>query len=162
MDNVIQRPSVAQLSLGGFIIVASWIAGIFLLGSNVSTFVNLNLLLIVAAGPAMLAVMHRTKSVANLADAAVAAGCIGTVIGLIHVMENLDKPEYIGHGIAVSSLDALYGLMVYFLTDACATHRGEEVQNRKSADTVFYGILSFTLLIAITFVVLYALKINYR
>jgi chemotaxis protein MotA len=38
-------------------------------------------------------------------------GIIGAVIGLIHVMENLDKPEQIGSGIAVAFVATVYGLM---------------------------------------------------
>ncbi len=38
-------------------------------------------------------------------------GIIGAVIGLIHVMENLDKPEQIGSGIAVAFVATVYGLI---------------------------------------------------
>ncbi len=37
-------------------------------------------------------------------------GILGAVLGLIHVMENLDKPELIGPGIAVAFTATLYGV----------------------------------------------------
>ncbi len=37
-------------------------------------------------------------------------GILGAVLGLIHVMENLDKPERIGPGIAVAFVATLYGV----------------------------------------------------
>jgi chemotaxis protein MotA len=37
-------------------------------------------------------------------------GILGAVLGLIHVMENLDKPEQIGPGIAVAFVATLYGV----------------------------------------------------
>lgn len=37
-------------------------------------------------------------------------GILGAVLGLIHVMENLDKPEKIGPGIAVAFVATLYGV----------------------------------------------------
>jgi len=38
-------------------------------------------------------------------------GIIGAVIGLIHVMENLDDPSGVGSGIAVAFVATVYGLM---------------------------------------------------
>ncbi len=38
-------------------------------------------------------------------------GIIGAVLGLIHVMENLDDPSKIGSGIAVAFVATVYGLM---------------------------------------------------
>lgn len=37
-------------------------------------------------------------------------GILGAVLGLMHVMENLDKPEMIGPGIAVAFVATLYGV----------------------------------------------------
>jgi chemotaxis protein MotA len=37
-------------------------------------------------------------------------GILGAVLGLIHVMENLDKPEMIGPGIAIAFVATLYGV----------------------------------------------------
>ncbi|MEZ4741521.1 MAG: flagellar motor protein [Bdellovibrionota bacterium] len=37
-------------------------------------------------------------------------GILGAVLGLIHVMENLDKPDLIGPGIAIAFVATLYGV----------------------------------------------------
>ncbi len=39
-------------------------------------------------------------------------GIIGAVLGLIHVMENLDKPEMLGSGIAIAFVATIYGLAI--------------------------------------------------
>ncbi|SDY81386.1 chemotaxis protein MotA [Micromonospora pattaloongensis] len=38
-------------------------------------------------------------------------GIVGTVMGLVNVLENLDKPETLGHSIAVAFLATLWGIM---------------------------------------------------
>ena len=37
-------------------------------------------------------------------------GIVGTVMGLVHVLENLDKPETLGHSIAAAFLATLWGV----------------------------------------------------
>lgn len=54
---------------------------------------------------------HGVALFADLGKASIAAGMIGLVIGLIHVMENLDKPALIGVGIAASFTALLYGFL---------------------------------------------------
>ncbi|NHC16607.1 motility protein A, partial [Motilibacter deserti] len=36
---------------------------------------------------------------------------IGTVMGLVHVLENLDKPETLGHSIAAAFIATLWGVL---------------------------------------------------
>jgi chemotaxis protein MotA len=38
-------------------------------------------------------------------------GIIGTVMGLVHVLENLDKPESLGHSIAAAFVATLWGVL---------------------------------------------------
>ncbi len=38
-------------------------------------------------------------------------GIIGTVMGLVHVLENLDKPETLGHSIAAAFVATLWGVL---------------------------------------------------
>ncbi|WP_435746827.1 motility protein A [Nocardioides sp. SYSU DS0663] len=38
-------------------------------------------------------------------------GIVGTVMGLVHVLENLDKPETLGHSIAAAFLATLWGVL---------------------------------------------------
>jgi hypothetical protein len=40
------------------------------------------------------------------------AGFVGTLFGMIHVMEHLDKPDLIGPGVAVAICCVLYGLLI--------------------------------------------------
>lgn len=47
-------------------------------------------------------------------------GVLGATLGLIHVMENLDRPAFIGAGIAVSFICTLYGFgLKLFVADGC-------------------------------------------
>lgn len=46
----------------------------------------------------------------DLGGIAPTIGILGAVLGLIHVMENLDKPDQIGPGIAVAFTATLYGV----------------------------------------------------
>ena len=38
-------------------------------------------------------------------------GIIGTVMGLVHVLENLNKPETLGHSIAAAFVATLWGVL---------------------------------------------------
>ena len=38
-------------------------------------------------------------------------GIIGTVMGLVHVLENLDKPESLGHSISAAFVATLWGVL---------------------------------------------------
>lgn len=54
---------------------------------------------------------HRAALVWENAGAfAPTIGVLGAVLGLIHVMENLDKPEQLGPGIAVAFVATVYGV----------------------------------------------------
>jgi chemotaxis protein MotA len=47
----------------------------------------------------------------NMGGYAPTIGIIGTVMGLVHVLENLDKPETLGHSIAAAFVATLWGVM---------------------------------------------------
>lgn len=47
----------------------------------------------------------------TMGNAFVTMGIVGSLLGLIHVMENLDQPEMIGPGIAVAFVSLFYGFM---------------------------------------------------
>lgn len=53
-----------------------------------------------------------TKYFADMGGYAPTIGIIGTVIGLIHVLGNLDKPEELGHLIAAAFVATLWGVMM--------------------------------------------------
>jgi chemotaxis protein MotA len=47
-----------------------------------------------------------------MGEAAPAFGMIGTVIGLVVIMANLDDPDKIGPGLAVALVTTLYGALI--------------------------------------------------
>ena len=47
----------------------------------------------------------------NMGGYAPTVGIIGTVMGLVHVLENLDKPESLGHSIAAAFVATLWGVL---------------------------------------------------
>ncbi|MFI5493159.1 motility protein A [Actinoplanes sp. NPDC051859] len=52
-----------------------------------------------------------TKIIENMGGYAPTIGIIGTVMGLVHVLENLDKPETLGHSIAAAFVATLWGVL---------------------------------------------------
>jgi chemotaxis protein MotA len=51
------------------------------------------------------------KVIENMGGYAPTIGIIGTVMGLVHVLENLDKPETLGHAIAAAFVATLWGVL---------------------------------------------------
>src|SRR3954469_2027562 len=47
----------------------------------------------------------------NMGGYAPTIGIIGTVMGLVHVLENLDKPETLGHSISAAFVATLWGVL---------------------------------------------------
>ena len=75
------------------------------------------------SGPISEEEAHRAHAVLqHAANAAVAGGTIGTVIGLVQMLQNLDDPSAIGPAMAVALLTLLYGLLLgeVFLRSAAA------------------------------------------
>jgi len=56
-------------------------------------------------------VKAQAKPFTDMGGYAPTIGIIGTVMGLIHVLENLDKPDTLGHSIAVAFVATLWGVM---------------------------------------------------
>jgi chemotaxis protein MotA len=52
-----------------------------------------------------------TKFFENMGGYAPTIGIIGTVMGLVHVLENLDKPETLGHSISAAFVATLWGVL---------------------------------------------------
>ncbi|SDT75846.1 flagellar motor protein [Actinoplanes derwentensis] len=52
-----------------------------------------------------------TKFFENMGGYAPTIGIIGTVMGLVHVLENLDQPETLGHSIAAAFVATLWGVL---------------------------------------------------
>jgi chemotaxis protein MotA len=52
-----------------------------------------------------------TKIIENMGGYAPTIGIIGTVMGLVHVLENLNKPETLGHSISAAFVATLWGVL---------------------------------------------------
>ncbi|MFG1490149.1 MotA/TolQ/ExbB proton channel family protein, partial [Oceanospirillum sp. HFRX-1_2] len=75
----------------------------------------------------------------NMASSAPAFGMIGTLVGLVQMLNNLDDPSKLGPGMAVALLTTLYGsliaqLMMMPLADKLAL-KGAELESNMSLIT---------------------------
>src|SRR5690349_20553484 len=104
---------IARLSLGTALAFAAYAFAFHLMGGELKPLFQPNMALIVAGGPVALLVSSRQLQ--RLANAALGAGVLGVIMGLVHVMSNLDKPATIGTGVAVSLCAILYGLGAAFV-----------------------------------------------
>ena len=129
--------------IGGAVIGLGMLCGgIYLEGGHVSAFLQLASFVIVAGGTLgyliasfPLAVQRRSIALAfnneagqlpelqiakkyfEVASNGIRAfGLVGAIAGIIHVMENLDKPAQIGPGIAVAFICTLYSYLLPALT----------------------------------------------
>lgn len=71
------------------------------------------------------------KYFADLGGYAPTVGIIGTVVSLVHVLENLDKPEELGHMIAAAFVATLWGLLtanLMWLPFAARLKRASELE----------------------------------
>jgi chemotaxis protein MotA len=80
---------------------------------------------------------HETGSqiFAALGDVAPAMGMIGTLVGLVAMLSNMDDPKSIGPAMAVALLTTLYGAMLANMiaipiSDKLSLRRGEEEMNK--------------------------------
>jgi chemotaxis protein MotA len=94
------------------------------------------------------AVRQRGKSSSQLFESmggfAPTLGIIGTVLGLVHVLENLSQPDKLGHLIAGAFLATLWGVMsanVFWLPIASKLKRITEIQCHHM-EIVLEGVLS--------------------
>lgn len=74
---------------------------------------------------------HGAKFYADMGAYAPTVGIIGTVLGLVHVLENLSDPESLGHLIAAAFLATLWGVLsanVIFLPLATRLKRLSELE----------------------------------
>ena len=71
-------------------------------------------------------------------------GIIGAVLGLIHVMQNLDRPDQIGNGIAVAFVATLYGVALanLFFLPWGAKMKRQAQQRMRALEIVKVGVVS--------------------
>ncbi len=62
-----------------------------------------------------------------IGNASIMAGSIGQVMGLIHVMENLARPDMIGQGIAISFVPIFYGFTLKMLVTNPLANRARQI-----------------------------------
>jgi chemotaxis protein MotA len=87
---------------------------------------------------------HGAKFYADMGAYAPTIGIIGTVLGLVHVLENLSDPESLGHLIAAAFLATLWGVLsanVLFLPIAVRLKRLSELEVA-SMEVVLEGVLA--------------------
>jgi chemotaxis protein MotA len=87
---------------------------------------------------------HGAKFYADMGAYAPTIGIVGTVLGLVHVLENLSDPESLGHLIAAAFLATLWGVMsanVLFLPIATRLKRLSELEVA-SMEVVLEGVLA--------------------
>jgi chemotaxis protein MotA len=90
------------------------------------------------------AVKQSAKFFADAGAYAPTIGIIGTVMGLVHVLENLAEPEKLGHLIAGAFIATLWGVMsanVFFLPVASRLKRLGELEAKRMELTI-EGILA--------------------
>ncbi len=146
---------ISRLSLGTALAFAAFAAAFHQIGGDLKGLVQPTGALIVAGGP--VALLVSTRSLGRLANAALAAGVLGVVMGLVHVMSNLDKPETIGFGIAVSLVSMLYALATAFVFTSVQAGQPAKGQ-AKAPDLAPYALMAVTLLLLLTFAVLYVIR----
>ena len=84
------------------------------------------------------------KFYADMGAYAPTLGIVGTVLGLVHVLENLSDPDELGHLIAAAFLATLWGVMsanVIFLPVAARLKRLSELEI-SSMELVLEGVLA--------------------
>jgi chemotaxis protein MotA len=80
----------------------------------------------------------------NMGGYAPTIGIIGTVMGLVHVLENLDKPETLGHSIAAAFVATLWGVLsanLIFLPMAARLDRLSGIE-AEEMELVIDGVLA--------------------
>ncbi len=144
-----------RLSLGAALAFAAFSYAYHLIGGDLRALVHPSGALIVAGGP--VALLGSTRSLQRLANATLAAGVIGVVMGLVHVMTHLDQPSTVGIGVAVSLVAMLYALGSTFILGSAGLSQAAHRQSRVP-DLTPYALMAVTFLLLLAFAVLYAIR----
>lgn len=155
MSFALSLGKISRLSLGTAVALGACALAFNMIGGGLSWLVFPTGALIVAGGP--VALLASTRSLGRLANGALAAGVIGVIMGLIHVMENLDKPETIGIGVALSLVAMVYALALALVLSAAEAGQPRAGQP-KIPDLAPYALMAVTFLLLLTFAVLYVLR----
>ena len=89
-----------------------------------------------------------TKGIAIARDIAIPIGIIGTLIGFVNMLSNLDDPSTLGPAIGISFLTTLYGLILFVLCNIAVSQFPDEniekqesiiLQNGIAAGSIYDG-----------------------
>ncbi len=149
-----------RLVFGFALCVAAVVVGFRMLGGDVARLITLTSFLFILGGVASTLIVSPRAAGVRWGNAAVAcfyAAVIGNVIGMIHVMENLDKPQFIGAGVAVSFVVTIYAVLGWALFRGIG---GAAVTaDNRDAEAGMTAMAAKFLLLFSTFVVLYVIKV---
>jgi len=177
-----------RIFLSGFVFVALVCAGI-VMGGQLSGFIDLPSLVIViggmscatvgsfpikiigeAIGDALVQgateeerVLRSHHVLSKMGDFAVASGLMGTVIGLVNMLANLDDPTAIGPAMAVALLTMFYGVIIgeFFcrtLANSCLSQNNIVLDrsSRRGLSSVYFTAMSLFLLLTTFFIMMLA------
>ena len=100
----------------------------------------------------------------KMADISISSGLLGTIIGLIMMLQNLDDPTAIGPAMAVSLLTLFYGILLgeLFLRSMANNCLAEqdivlERSHRRGFTSVYLGVFALFILMSTFFIMMFAM-----
>ncbi len=168
--------------LGPLIVLGGFIVTLLLEGGYLSSVTQLTSFYLIFGcifpAAALLVILYKVKKKPDplsdlkmrsvLTYSAVGSGTIGSLLGSIHVLENLSAPDKIGPGVAVAFVSIAYSLLAALLSlalyynrliaadvDTEMLQKKPKVPDMLSETAIFFGILIF-----IVMVILYALNMT--
>lgn len=176
-----------QVFTGVLIVATSILGSIALGGGHVQSYFNIESLLILSGGLlfgsfAIKSFAHNFKLMTGGASgefsshdafhylhsvgrSVVTVGVAGVVLGIIHVMENLSTPDYIGPGLAMAFISLFYATVAYLVFDGLSQRqaidgieRSEKIPDSDQTPVLHMGFAA-VLLLLVTFIILYALNL---
>ena len=177
-----------RIFLSGFVFVALVCVGI-VMGGQLSGFIDLPSLVIVIGGMSCATVgsfpikiigesigdalgqvaieeeraLRSHHVLSKMGDFAVASGLMGTVIGLVNMLANLDDPTAIGPAMAVALLTMFYGVIIgeFFcrtLANSCLSQNNIVLDrsSRRGLSSVYFTAMSLFLFLTTFFIMMLA------
>ena len=109
-------------------------------------------------------VLRSHHVLSKMGDFAVASGLMGTVIGLVNMLANLDDPSAIGPAMAVALLTIFYGVIIgeflcRTLANLCLSQNNIvlERSSRRGLSSVYFTAMSLFLLLTTFFIMMLAM-----
>ena len=109
-------------------------------------------------------VLRSYQVLSKMGDFAVASGLMGTVIGLVNMLSNLDDPTAIGPAMAVALLTMLYGVILgefvcRSLANSCLSQNNIVLDrsSRRGMSSVYFTALGLFLLLTTFFIMFLAM-----